>query len=62
MRYDLSQLDAGKIAGLTDMRVFYQQLRPILVQRIVDTAQHRDVGNVSLAKKLAKHLICPKNG
>lgn len=43
MRHSLNVSEAGQIASLTDMRAFYQQLRPILVPRIVNTVQHRQV-------------------
>ncbi|CAD5225025.1 unnamed protein product [Bursaphelenchus okinawaensis] len=43
MSNGLTLNDAIQIASLTDMKTFYSQLRPILVPRIVNTEQHRQV-------------------
>ncbi|CAD5231629.1 unnamed protein product [Bursaphelenchus xylophilus] len=43
MPNSLSLRDAADLASLTDMKAFYAQLRPILVPRIVNTEQHRQV-------------------
>lgn len=46
MNYDLTVKEATQIAQLTDMTRFKELLRPILVPRIVNTPQHRQVGDV----------------
>jgi len=44
MNYDLTIKEASEIAQLTNMPKFRDLLRPILVPRIVNTPQHRQVG------------------
>ncbi|KAI6190643.1 hypothetical protein M3Y97_00140900 [Aphelenchoides bicaudatus] len=45
MNYDLTVKQAGEIGQLTNMAHFKELLRPILVPRIVNTPQHRQVGD-----------------
>lgn len=48
MNYDLTIKEATQIAQMTNMAHFKELLRPILVPRIVNTPQHRAVGDVSI--------------
>lgn len=49
----LSDDDLIALANLTDITAFHEMLKPILVERIVDTPTHRGVGEVGplIAKK-----------
>ncbi|KAI6224374.1 Glutaminyl-peptide cyclotransferase [Aphelenchoides fujianensis] len=44
MNYDLTIREAATIASFTNIRRFRELLKPILVPRIVNTPQHRQVG------------------
>jgi hypothetical protein len=47
MNYNLTIGEASVIAQMTNILHFKELLRPILVPRIVNTPQHRQVGDVS---------------
>lgn len=58
MNFDLTVGEASTIAQMTNIAHFKELLKPILVPRIVNTPQHRQVGDVSF---LSGHSFNVKN-